>query len=335
MMKIASRLAGLLFIWICVSSWGFMVHRTINQLAIYELPPNLRTFFHSNMEYLVRHSVRPDLRRSDDSLEDARHFINLEFFGDSAAWKLPQNWLQAVSRYSRKSFLKHGHLPYHIMEIKHRLTISFRNRHRDSVLFYAADLAHYISDAHVPLHTTTNYDGQLTGQKGLHSLWESFIPELSLESYELSSNRKAKYLKSPETKVWNAVRTAHQLTSEVFRQEKEASRNFTDATKYRVQVRKGVEVRNYTSEFAKAYAARLGGSINKQLLAAAALTADFWYTSWVDAGQPDIRLFMTGPVNAAQKAQLKKESRSFRQNMLIRDSLLIARKSGGTSAQKN
>jgi hypothetical protein len=38
-------------------------------------------------------------------------------------------------------------------------------------------LGHYIGDAHVPLHTTSNYNGQKTNQHGIHGLWESRIPE--------------------------------------------------------------------------------------------------------------------------------------------------------------
>ena len=43
----------------------------------------------------------------------------------------------------------------------------------DDVLRTAADLGHYLADAHVPLHTTGNYNGQRTNQTGIHALWET------------------------------------------------------------------------------------------------------------------------------------------------------------------
>ena len=38
-------------------------------------------------------------------------------------------------------------------------------------------LAHYCADAHVPFHAALNYDGQLTGQWGIHSRFESELFE--------------------------------------------------------------------------------------------------------------------------------------------------------------
>ncbi len=32
--------------------------------------------------------------------------------------------------------------------------------------------SHYVQDAHQPLHASNNYDGQLTGQRGIHSRFE-------------------------------------------------------------------------------------------------------------------------------------------------------------------
>jgi S1/P1 Nuclease len=322
----------LLFLfWIALTSWGFLVHRTVNQLAVYELPKAPRVFFHRNMDYIVKHSVRPDLRRNEDSTEDTKHFINFEAFGDSAAWKMPVTWEEAVRKYSKDSLLKHGYVPYYIVMMKNRLTNAFKNKNTDSILFYAADLAHYIGDAHVPLHTTLNYDGQLTNQKGLHSLWESTIPEIELDQFNLSSRHKARYLKHPDEVTWQVVRDAYVLTTNVFLQEKEASATFTDSTKYRVQVRRGKEVRSYTSEFAKAYYLRLGGTVNRQLIKAADLIADFWYTSWVDAGRPDLKTLNGNELTDQQKQTLKKECEAFKKNRLLSEKLLISRQSQTTT----
>ena len=106
------------------------------------------------MDYIVKQSVRPDQRRNEDSTEDAKHYINLEAFGDSAAWKMPLAWEDAVKQYSKDTLVKYGYVPYHIIAMKDRLTKAFRNGNKDSILFYAADLAHYIGDAQCSLHTT-------------------------------------------------------------------------------------------------------------------------------------------------------------------------------------
>ncbi|MBD0369056.1 MAG: hypothetical protein ICV53_23495 [Flavisolibacter sp.] len=307
------------------SSWGFLVHRTVNQLAIYQLPKAMQPFFLRNEKYLVQQAVRPDLRRSEDPTEAPKHFIDLEPFGDSAAWKMPRTWSEAIAKYSNDTLTKYGYVPYWIIEMKGRLTNAFRSGNRDSILFYAADLGHYIGDANVPLHTSVNYDGQLTGQRGLHSLWETMIPELDMNQYQLYNKRRIRYLARPEEAVWNAIRSAHLLVQGVVQQEREASKTFTDSTKYRVQQRNGREVRSYTTAFARAYSQKLGNSVNQQLLHSANLIADFWYTCWVDAGRPDLNHLLDKQPTKEEKKAWKEELRAYRSNQLILKNLLLAR----------
>ena len=318
--------SGLLLVLMVSGSWGFLAHRTINQLAVYELPKDLSCFYYDNLEYLVKNAPRADLRRNTDSSEANKHFIDLEPFGDSAAWKMPMNWDAAVKKYSKDSILKYGYLPYLIMRVKDSLTDAFRNKNKERILFYTADLGHYIGDAHVPLHTSINYDGQLTNQRGLHSLWESMIPELELNNYDLSSRHKAKYLKDPAESLWAAIRKSFSLLNDVFSQEIAATVGFSDSTKFRVQVRRGREVKSYTPEYARAYSAKLGNSINKQLVSSADLLADFIYTSWVDAGQPDMEGLLSSNFKRDKKKRLISSMKAFRRNTLIKDSVLLARK---------
>lgn len=319
-----------LIVLVC-SSWGFLVHRTVNQLAVYQLKGDLQEFFFENRESLVYNAPRADTRRNTDSTEATKHFIDLEAFGDSAAWKMPYGWNDAVKLYNKDSLIKYGYVPYHIMYMKDKLTEAFRSKNKDSILFYAADIGHYIGDAHVPLHTTLNYDGQLTNQKGLHSLWESMIPELELNTYNFYTKRKVRYLKNPSETIWNVVRQSHSLVPDMLRKEIEVSKNFTDSTKYRIQVRRGKESRSYTTAFAKAYSASLKPTINQQLLASANVIADFWYTAWIDAGKPDME-DITKDFTKADKKELRYELSAYKKNKLISDSLLIARKRSSGNA---
>jgi hypothetical protein len=325
MKKIGLLIGGISFL-VFFSSWGFLIHRTVNQLAVYQLPKQMQPFFYENMDYLVQHSVRPDQRRNQDSLEAPKHFIDLEAFGDSAAWKMPLEWTQALERFSKDSLLKYGYVPYWIVAMKEKLTSAFRTGEMDSILFYAADISHYIGDANVPLHTTLNYDGQLTGQRGLHALWESVIPEIELSQYRLYNGHKAKYLNRPELSMWEAVRRAHLLLNDMLEKERIVTKQFTDSTKYRIQKRNGRDVKYYTTGFAKAYAALLSPTINYQLLQSSNLIADFWYTSWIDAGKPDLSKALKTSFARANKKKFKSERRAFRKGNLLEQNLLISKK---------
>jgi hypothetical protein len=325
MVKRGKLLFVLSVILIGMGSWGFLVHKTVHQLAVYELPKQMSPFFYSNMEYLVINAPRPDTRRNQDSTEATKHFIDLEMYGADAATQMPMDWESAVKLYSKDSLLKYGYVPYHIIYMKGRLTEAFRNGNKDSILFYAADLGHYIGDANVPLHTSVNYDGQLTNQRGLHSLWESMIPELEIGNYDLSSRHKATYLGNPEAAIWEAVRRAALLVPGMLQKEKEVSTGFTDAQKYHVQIRRGRETKSYTAEFAKAYAASLKNTINEQLIHSANLVANFWYTSWVDAGRPDLSNLVPSWTRADKK-KYKAEYKLYKRNQLLVNKLLLSKK---------
>ena len=302
-------------------SWGFLVHHTTTQLAIYELPKPMQPFFYKAMKGLVKDCTRPDERRSADRTEATKHFIDLEAYGDNAAYNMPLKWDSAVAKYTKDTLLKYGYVPYHVLAMKDRLVEAFKVKDKEKILFNAADMAHYIEDSHVPLHTSLNYDGQLTNQKGIHALWESVAPEAAMGGYNLSSKHKAQYLVKPEEAIWVAIRGANALLVDMFAKEKELSAKFTDSLKYKTTFKYGKKLKYYSDDFAKAYGESLQPTINQQLIKSADLVADFWYTAWVDAGKPDLNEILS----ADEKSQFRKERKSFKKNHLLQDSLLLAK----------
>lgn len=314
-------LSVILIAVVVVSGWGFLVHRTIAQLAIYELPRPMQPFFYTNKDSLVYSAPRPDVRRTQDESEGSKHYMDMERFGENPFKEVPHDFNEAVAKYSLDTLNKYGTLPYVVVEYVDRLTNAFRSQNADSIVFYAADLSHYISDAHVPLHTSINFDGQLTGQHGLHDLWETTVPEVEITNYHLSSRHKAKYIKSPSDEIWKIIEHTFSLLPEMFAKETEVSKNFTEATKYRWEVRWGKNRRFYTEAFAKQYSKALKSSINDQLVASSNAVADFWYTAWVNAGKPNLNKLLEKPCN---KKAFKAERKAFLKNELVKKRILIA-----------
>jgi hypothetical protein len=180
----------------------------------------------------------------------------------------------------------HGALPQRINRFATNLTAAFIEKNGASILRLAADLGHYMSDAHVPLHTTENYDGQLTGQEGIHGLWESRLPELFASGYDLAGE-KAKYVRDTNAMVWNILQESHQAVDSVITLEKEESmRKKGNITAF--DIRNRDVTRQYSREFARAYHRKLNGMVERRLAASISRTADIWYTCWVNAGQPDL-----------------------------------------------
>lgn len=303
------------------SGWGFLVHRTVNQLAIYSLPKGMQAFFFTNKDSLVYNAPRPDVRRNTDKTEGSKHFMDMEYFGDSAFTKVPHDWLHAAEKFSADTLQKYGTLPYVVIENLNKLTEAFKSKNADSIVFYAADLGHYIGDAHVPLHTSINYDGQLTGQHGIHDLWETTVPEIEILNCKIKSCHRAKYLSDPVKQIWKIIEHTHSLLPQMFATEIEVSKNFTDSTKYRWQVRWGKNRRFYSSAFAKAYSKALKNSINDRLIKSAGALSDFWYTAWVNAGRPNLSGLTT---KMYVKKDFKKEKKAYRHNRLMKERMLIS-----------
>ncbi len=303
--------------------WGFFGHKVVHQLAVYSLPKQMQSFFYRHQDYLVQQSVRPDERRNDDPAEAPRHFIDIDAYGEDAVHTMPENWEAAAAQYTADTLLKYGIVPWEVVKLKERLTNAFRAQNADSILFYAADMGHYIADAHVPLHTTLNYDGQLTNQKGLHSLWESKVPEMHAANYRLQ-NKKAAYLPDAEKAMWAIIRNTNALVKETLELEREASKDFTQATKF-VQVERNGNVRQYYSdEFAKEYQLLLGPMVERQMTASAEAVASFWYTCWVDGGRPDLNIMLADKISRAEKKALKSEIRAWRKNSLFQEKRVLA-----------
>ncbi len=314
--------AALVVILLVSSSWGFLVHKTTHQLAVYQLPVPLQSFFYTHIDYVVSNSVRPDQRRNSDPTEGTKHFIDLEMFGTDAANKMPLEWDKAVAIFTKDSLIKYGYVPYHIIYMQSKLTEAFKQKNKDSILFYATDLGHYIGDAHVPLHTTINYDGQLTDQKGMHNLWESTVPDIEMAQYNLYTNHKATYLNDPKTAIWTAVRKGFNMVGFMLETERVVSKNFTEADKFEMKMWYGKETKAYTLAFAKVYGIALKNTVNERLIESANLIADFWYTAWVDAGKPDLSAFE----NTSLAQDLQKELGAYQQNSLVKDGFLRALK---------
>jgi hypothetical protein len=270
--------------------WGFFAHQRINRLAVFTLPPEMILFYKNNLGYITEAAVNPDRRRFSMPEEAPRHYIDLDHFGDSALFKIPQSWNKAVEKYSEDTLKAYGIVPWHINRMYYQLRDAFMVGDPERILKLSAEMGHYIADAHVPLHTTENYNGQRTGQEGIHAFWESRLPELFSDDYDFFVG-KAAYLSNPQQAAWQAVMSAHHRVDSVLAQEKILSARFDDA-RYSFETKGKQTVKVYSREYARAYHEVLKGMVEKQMRASIKAIGNFWYTAWVDAGQPELTKFV-------------------------------------------
>ncbi len=276
-----------LFSLLPVPFWGFFGHALINRQAVYSLPPEMLVLYKKELAYLTEKSVNPDRRRYAVKGEAEKHYIDLDHYGDSARFLLPKYWAAALEQYPEDSLRAHGIGPWSTYLTFLSLTKAFAAKDQAAILRLSADLGHYLGDLNVPLHTTQNYNGQLSGQTGIHGFWESRIPELQAKNYQFWVG-KASYVSDPQQALWETVARAHSQVDSVLRIEKILSQQFPVDQKYSYEERNGLTVRVYSREFTEAYALALDGQVERQMRASIKLIADFWYTAWVNAGQPDL-----------------------------------------------
>lgn len=288
-------------------SWGFYGHKRINRMAVFTLPPEMFGFYKKHIEYLTEHAVDPDKRRYSIKEEAPRHYIDIDHYGPNCFDSVPRFWKKAVAKYSEDTLQAYGIVPWWIDVMTYRLTDAFREGNVDKILRYSAELGHYVGDAHVPLHTTENYNGQMTNQVGIHGFWESRVPELLGEDYDYFVGR-CYYIESPINTAWEVVKVSHSEVDSVLTFESQLNATISADRKYAFENRGNTTVKTYSEEYTKAYSAQLNGMVERRMRAAIIMLGSYWYTAWVNAGQPDLsRLESKEVSDSAKKAQQAEE----------------------------
>ncbi len=277
-----------------VFAWGSWGHQHINHAAVFALPDEMRPFFYNHIDYLTEEAVGPDLRKYtlNDRAEGPRHFINLEVFGVTSMDSLPSDMQQLKARFSDSVLQKAGSLPWYILQMEDKLVRAFKGKRKTEILFVAADLAHYIGDAHMPLHTSLNHDGQLTNQKGIHAFFEGQLPEYFGKNYNLHTG-EAKYIEDISKETWHMVQASYQKADSLLSVDRRLKETFPKEKIYKTDSNGNI-IKNkfndpvHSYEYAKKYHEALNGMVERQIRGAIKETADFWFTAWVNAGKPNL-----------------------------------------------
>ena len=268
--------------------WGFFAHKKINYYAVFLLPPQMLVLYKPNIDFITTHAVDPDMRRNVVAEEAPRHYIDIDNYGTYPYAELPRKWSDAVAKYGEDTLLANGIVPWHVQTMLNRLTEAFKAKNFLQIMKNSADIGHYIADTHVPLHTSSNHNGQLTDQKGIHGFWESRVPELLADKEFDFFIGKAQYIKNPGEYIWARVLESGKAADSVLLFEKELTKQFPPDKKYAFETRNNIVLKQYSSAFTIAYNKKVDGMVERKMRLAIFSVASFWYTAWVNAGQPDL-----------------------------------------------
>ena len=310
------------FMFIECFSWGFFGHKLINRLAVFTLPEKLLPFYKSNIDYVTDHAPDPDKRRYVMKEEACRHYFDVDHYERVLPIDtVPHLWKEAVLKYTEDTLNAYGIVPWYINLMKFKLTEAFKARDVEKILKLSADIGHYLADANVPLHATENYNGQLTGQNGIHGFWESRVPELFNSNYHFFVG-KAFYVNDVQKAAWIAIEGSFAGKDSVLDFEKKLNATFPSDKKY-MHVQKGnKQVKIYSKEYTAQYEKMLHGQVERRLRASILLVGSIWYTAWVDAGQPDVSDLKSTPKKVTddeRKKMIEEEKKLLDQQMIGRE----------------
>jgi hypothetical protein len=305
----------IVFVAFLTLSWGVVGHLAINKAAVMNLPKPIQIFFYNHIDFITEESTIPDVRKSvlQDKSEAPKHYFDMENFGVIDSF--PKTMEALKLKYDEKFLSKNGTLPWYIQEMMVKLTNAFKEKNKSEILFIAADLAHYLGDAHMPLHTTDNYDGQKTNQKGIHSLWESRLPELFINEYRFNIE-KPNYIENVEKKTWEIIFDTHSLIEPLLAADKKLRTSTPENKIFEIDA-EGKLAKNkynspiYSDEYARQFHHALNGMVEIQMKKAIVATSSFWYTAWINAGKPDLSDLDANELTQRNARSLKKDLKLF------------------------
>jgi hypothetical protein len=259
------------------SAWGLEVHKFIMARAVPLLPQEIRPFFEKYQASIVEHAIDPDLWRTVGWLEEPpRHFVDMDAYGPYPFKELPHDYDEAVKRYGAEFVLKNGTLPWRSEEIYKKLVEAFTQKapySRENIKLFSAVMAHYAGDAHVPFHAALNYDGQLTGQWGIHSRFESELFERYQSSLRLSPTLPAS-VGNPREFIFETLTASFPLVQPVL-----------DADRAAVAGREF-----YDDVYFEQFFGKVKPILEKRLSDSIGDVAGMIAAAWVEAGRPALPL---------------------------------------------
>ena len=258
-----------------LQAWGFNGHRFITDRAIDQLPQELRPFFVKYRTTVVEHSIDPDTYRTMGWVEEApRHFLDMDSWGPFPFADLPHDYKAAVARRGEDFVVKNGTLPWRVEEIYGRLRDAFSQASkqeyaRENIKLFSSVLSHYVADSFQPFHAAANYDGQLTGQTGIHARFETQLFDQYVDRLKITPAR-LQTIPSAREFVFNTLTDSFREVDPILAADKEA-----------VQGRTFYDAGYFDAMFAKT-----GPILEKRINGAINGVASLITQAWIDAGKP-------------------------------------------------
>jgi hypothetical protein len=272
--------ASKILLWaVCISlcqpaglrAWGNNAQRLIVNRAVDTLPYDIRPFFESNREFFVQHVNDPMNNLDKRPKERQNHFIELDKYGKFPFDALPRNYKAAITKYSKSKIDATGLLPWQIGVYSAKLTEDLKAGRWQEAKEDAALLANYVAEANDPFNTTENFDGTLSGQRGVNERFNTILIDRYGSFFPLNPH-DAFFIVDPTDFAFDACLNAHSNVESVLLADRSAKRGLS----------------SYTDEYYDRFYNLAAASLIRQLSDASTDVGSYWLTAWINAGKPQL-----------------------------------------------
>ena len=261
-----------LLLSLLLGGWGSSGHRIINEKSALSFNQEMQDF-NTWAQFLADHASDADYRKDQDPNEGPKHYIDIDLYYSFLFYgRIPQTIDSVIDMYGSGFVYDNGILPFATMATVEFLEQCFENHDFETAKSVAADLGHYVADGHQPLHITSNYDGQNTGNTGIHSRYETAM--INVYSDEIQyDGLPVNYIENVTDYVFDYIYHNHTYVDSII-----------DADDYA----KIVAGNTYSSEYKEVLWNQTRNLTMQLMRNASHRLTELIYTAWKNAGSPSL-----------------------------------------------
>jgi len=266
-----------------VGAWGYDGHRRINYIASKQLKGPFGQFLKNNSDPLKWYAVAPDYNKDIDSEEFHRHFIDADYYDEYPFTKIPKKYEELISLYGEDKIRKYGIAPWAINETCERIIDLLKKNQLEEAIYNMGVVGHYIADLHMPLHTVINYNGQFSGNDGIHKRWEHRLVDEYVK--KIKPVGKIEKVEDPWSFSMKIVKESFKLHYLILEADTKARKLLTKEQADRLN---SYDVLSFEKPYLDSLYDDTGNLLNERMGRAVMRLASLWNYCWEQAGRPKL-----------------------------------------------
>ncbi len=259
-------------LWCCVpgaQAWWGSGHQRITEGAVTHLPPTLGAYFRAN---------RPSLKGYSGQEPPGQHYIDIDAypeFDESDPYSVSRDIDDLIALHGQTFVEQNGTAPWtvddYVQTLSTLMATATTAEDWSNLLETAGQLAHYVEDLHNPLHLTTNYNGQQTGNDGIHARYEGEMISRHMDDLTIiPAPGTCVHLPSPVDNIFDGIYAHYPFVDTILAADTLHSGNPP----------------TYDETYYAGMWTATGTFTQGLLQEASEAVASAWYTAWINAGSP-------------------------------------------------